>query len=138
MLDRSTIRHVHWQLASGQTDPAGGGIVTGEQDIEQEMLTIILTPIGSVPCNPLKGCDLIPYIDRPPAEALPLVSREIWLAVTTWVTRVELQPVQTRAIGFAHFSVTVPWKVKGDVASEIRQAELGLWLQDGALAGALQ
>lgn len=138
MFDRSTIRHVHWQLTSGQTAPAGGGIVTGYEDIEQEMLTIILTPVGSVPCNPLKGCDLIPYIDRPPAEALPLVSREVWLAITTWVTRVELKPVQARSIGIAHFGITVPWQVRGDVAAEIRRTEIGLWLQDGAIGGAVQ
>lgn len=137
MLDRATIRHVHWQLALGQAEPAGGGIVTGYSDIEQEMITIILTPIGSVPCNPLKGCDLVPYIDRPPAEALPLISREIWIAIARWVTRIEPQPVLTRAIGFAHFGITVPWRVKGDVAEEIRRTEIGVWLDGSQITGAL-
>lgn len=138
MLDRSSITHVHWQLALGQTVPAGGGIVTGFDDIAQEMRTIILTPIGSVPCNPLKGCDLAPYIDRPPAEALPLVCREIWLAISRWVTRIEPQPVEARAIGFAHFAITVPWRVKGEVAAEINRTELALWREGGQLQGALQ
>jgi len=137
MLDRSTIRHVHWQLALGQDEPTGGGVVTGYDDIEQEMLTIILTPIGSVPCNPLKGCDLLPYIDRPPAEALPLISRSIWLAIATWVARIEVQPVETRAIAFEHFGITVPWRVKGDVAAEIRRTELTLSQLNGRLTGAL-
>lgn len=137
MLDRSTIRHVHWQLALGQSEPAGGGIVTGYDDIEQEMLTIILTPIGSVPCNPLKGCNLHPYIDRPPAEALPQISREIWLAVAAWVSRIELQPVEARAIAFEHFGITVPWRVKGDVAAEIRRTEIGVLYSGGRLTGAL-
>ncbi|HEY9215908.1 MAG TPA: GPW/gp25 family protein [Ancylobacter sp.] len=137
MLDRSTIRHIHWQLAAGQTVPTGGGIVTGYDDIEQEMRTIVLTPIGSVPCNPTKGCDLLAYIDRPPAEALPLICRDIWLAIATWVSRIEVQPVEARQIGFAHFGISVPWRVKGDIAAEIRQTEMELLLRDGQLKAEL-
>lgn len=126
MLDKADIRHIHWQLRAGESDPASGGIVTGYDDIDQEIRTIILTPIGSVPINPLKGCDLLPWIDRPPAIAIPRITRAIWDAVTMWVTRIELQPVTAKARGLAHWGITVPWRVKGGVAEDIRLTELSI------------
>ncbi|MDR6952688.1 phage baseplate assembly protein W [Ancylobacter sp. 3268] len=137
MLDRSTIRHVHWQLAYRQTEPSGGGIVTGYDDIEQEILIIATTPKGSVPCNPEKGCDILPYIDRPPAEGLPLICREIWMGLATWVSRIEVLPVEAVAVDFHHFKTTIPWRVKDDVAAEIRRTELGLWVREGLVGGEL-
>ncbi|MFG1409521.1 phage baseplate protein [Xanthobacter sp. VTT E-85241] len=126
----SQIRHVHWQLRAGETDPASGAIVTGYDDIDQEVRTIMLTPIGSVPCNPLKGCNILPYIDRPPEIALPRICQEVWDAVATWVTRIEVLTVTARAVEPWHFVVTVPWRVRGDVAQEIRQSEVAVRASD--------
>lgn len=126
----SEIRHIHWQLRAGETEPASSAIVTGYDDIDQEVRTIILTPIGSVPCNPLKGCNLLPYIDRPPAEALPRICQEVWDAVTTWVSRIEVLTVTARAEAAHHFVVSVPWRVRGDVAQEIRQSDVSVRLAD--------
>lgn len=126
MLDKTDIRHIHWQLRLGESDPASGEIVTGYDDIDQEIRTIILTPIGSVPTNPLKGCDLLPWIDRPPAIAIPRITQAIWDALTMWVTRIEVQPVTAEALGLARWRISVPWRVRGSVAEEIRRTELTL------------
>lgn len=122
----SEIRHIHWQLRAGETDPASSAIVTGYEDIDQEIRTIILTPIGSVPCNPLKGCNLLPYIDKPPEIAIPRLCHEIWDAVSTWVTRIEVQTVTGRAVAPWQFAITVPWKVRDEVAAEIRTTAVAI------------
>lgn len=138
MFKKTEIRHVHWQLRAGTTDPASGAIVTDYDDIDQEIRTIILTPIGSVPCNPLKGCNLLPYIDRPPEVAIPRLCREVWDAVATWVTRIEVLRVTGRALGFAHWGITVPWRVRDGVAEEIRETNIALMQAGGGIqAGTL-
>lgn len=124
MLHRSEIRNLHWQLRAGETDPASGAVVTDYEDIDQEIRIIIGTPIGSVPINPLKGCDLLPYIDRPPAIAIPRITQVIWDALTMWVTRIEVLPVRATAAGLSHWRVDVPWRVRDWAVDEIRTTSL--------------
>lgn len=126
----SQIRNVHWQLRAGESDPASGAIVTGYEDIDQEIRTIILTPVGSVPTNPLKGCNLLPYIDKPPEIALPRLCQEVWDAVATWVTRIEVLTVTGRAVEPWHFAISVPWRVKDDVSAQIRETEVAIRTAD--------
>lgn len=124
--DKSDITHLHWQLASGQTAPEGGGIVTSYDDIDQAIRTLILTPVGSVPSNPAKGCDLIPAIDRPPEIAIPLIVRAVWEAISLWEPRVEVGAVTVKAKAPYHFVTTVPWRIKDAVKAEFRQTVIDL------------
>lgn len=126
------ITHLHWQLATGQAEPEGGGIVTGYQDIHQAIRTLVLTPIGSVPSNPAKGCNLLPAIDRPPEIAIPLIGRAVWEAISTWETRVEVGTVEVRARSVSHFVTTVPWRVKDAIKSEIQRTEIEINLPRAA------
>jgi len=124
--DKSDITHLHWQLASGQREPEGGAVVAGYDDIDQAIRTLILTPIGSVPSNPAKGCDLMPAIDRPPEIAIPLIVRAVWEAISTWEPRVEVGTVKVTAKAPFHFVTAVPWRVKGNVLAEFRQTNVDL------------
>lgn len=129
-INRSDIKHLHWQLAWRQSAPEGGPIVTGYDDIDQGIKLIAITPIGSVPSNPAKGCDLLPAIDKPPHIAIPMVCRALWDAVALWEPRVEVGTVIGRTIAFEHYAVSVPWKVRGDVAAQIRQTEVEINLRE--------
>lgn len=133
MVQKSEIKHVHWQLADGQIEPCGGDIATGFADIHACIRRIILTPVGSVPINPLKGCDLLPAFDKPPEIAIPLICRAVWDALKIWEPRIECDKVSAEAISFYQFKIMAPWRVKGVIAVEIQQTELALSLEGGTV-----
>jgi phage baseplate assembly protein W len=49
-----------------------------------------------VPLQRLKCTKLLPWIDKPPAVAIPNFSREIWNALTTWEPRIVVESVRPR------------------------------------------
>lgn len=100
--------------------------MTDYADIAQEIRIIILTPIGSVPTNPLKGCDLLPLIDLPGAQAAPLAAQRIYDALTLWVQRIEVGTVSVQPKPLHHWAVSVPWRPKDDVAAEFIEMALDL------------
>lgn len=130
MIERGDIASIHWQMRLGRAggDPAPGDIVTDYDDIDQEIRTIILTPTGSVPTNPLKGCNALRVIDQLSIHAAPLLCQTIWDAVATWVTRIEVGSVTAEAVEIHHWRVTIPWRVKGTVAQEMRTSTVDLSL----------
>lgn len=130
MTDRQSISHIHWQIKLRQagTGHASGEIVTDYDDIEQEIRIIVMTPIGSVPTNPLKGCDLMPLIDLPGEIASPLVCQAVFDAINIWVSRVEVGTVTATAIAAHHWVVHIPWRVKNDVLADFRLLEMDLSL----------
>jgi Phage baseplate assembly protein W len=125
-VNKDDIKHLHWQLAYRQTEPEGGDIVAAYDDIAQAIRLLILTPIGSVPSNPAKGCDLLSFIDRPPEIAIPIIARAAWEAVSTWEPRVEVGTVKVIAKAPYHFVATVPWRVRNSVKAEFQQTEVDM------------
>ncbi|WP_217351996.1 hypothetical protein, partial [Ruegeria sp. HKCCD8929] len=65
MLDRNTITNVHWQMKRTVEGSVWGEIAPDLDDLAQEIRQCILTPKGSVPLTPEKGCDLEQFRDRP-------------------------------------------------------------------------
>jgi len=124
LVDRRSITHLHWQLALDRSRLASGEVVVGLDDLEQEIRSLILTPKGSVPLNPEKGCDLAPYVDRPPAVGVPAMTREVWTALTTWCKRIVVEDVQVTMVAFHHFSIPVFWRPVESIADEIRRTEV--------------
>lgn len=122
MLDRRTISNLHWQPRIGRngTDTLGQ-IVTGLDDVEQCINTIVLTEKGSVPTQPEKCTRLAPYIDRRPDYAIPNITREIFNAVKLWEPRVVVERVTITQEDFAHFRFPVFWRLRADVLRTIRQ-----------------
>jgi len=128
MTERFTTPHLHWQLRirPGATPP-WGEIAAGYDDLEQSIRTIILTPPGSVPLEPEKFCAALDYIDRPPAVAIPAISREIFDALSRWEPRIELaEPVRVEMVAFEHFRATILWRARADVQADIRRTEVDL------------
>ncbi|QLP96147.1 MAG: phage baseplate protein [Rhodoblastus sp.] len=130
MLDRRIIGYLHWQPRLGRGAPAAlaplGEVVVGLDDVEQSILTVVLTEKGSVPGQPEKCCRLAPYIDRRPAIAIPNISREIFDAIAIWEPRVVVDRVAITREDFAHWSFPVFWRLRSDVAREIRRTIIRL------------
>ncbi|PZU89125.1 MAG: phage baseplate protein [Chelatococcus sp.] len=126
IVDRAQIPFAHWQMALSPagTDDGLGQIVTGLDDLHQSINTIVLTEQGTVPLQPLKCTRLLPYIDKPPAIAIPNLTREIWDAITAWEPRVVVQRVAPIAAGFSHWRFPVFWYPRADIAREIRMTEV--------------
>lgn len=135
MIDRNTISFVHWQksLVPENGDLASGAIETDFSDIEQEISILLNTMIGSVPTNPLKGCDLMPLIDLPSEEATPLVCQKVWDAITAWITRIEIGTVKATAIDVHHWKVTIPWRPKNSVLAEFKNFDVNVKLGNGGI-----
>ena len=84
MQDKSAIPFQHWSLKVGRQDrdtgravAPFGEIASAVDDLHQSITNIILTPLGAVPTEPEKGCDLFPWLDRARDEAIPNVGRAI-------------------------------------------------------------
>lgn len=133
MIERSEIPYIHWQkrLVAAGSDMLSGEIVSDFSDIEQEITVIVSTMIGSVPTNPLKGCDLMPLIDMPSEEATPLICQKIWDAITAWVVRVEVDTITATPVDIHHWKVTIPWRPRGDVLAQFKNFDLNVRLAGG-------
>lgn len=126
MQDKHAIPFQHWSPKIGRSNPVTreapdtlGEIVVAVEDLHQSITTLILTPLGSVPTEPQKGCDLEPYIDRPTDIAIPNISRAIWDALTIWEPRVSVQAVLVKEIAFAHLSAEIHWRPQGSVLEDL-------------------
>ena len=102
LIDRNRIAHAHWQMRLGTfADPAIGEIAAGLDDLEQAINIVVLTEKGTVPLQPEMCCRLLPWIDKPPADAIPNFTREIWDALATWEPRIVVTKVAPIARGFS-------------------------------------
>ena len=101
-----------------------GGIVSDYQDLEQEISQCILTPKGSVPLNPEKGCDLDAFRDRPMELKGALVASEVREALILWVPRIDVSAVLATPKNFSHLLITVTWRPRASVTDEFRNTEV--------------
>jgi phage baseplate assembly protein W len=131
MIDKDTIAYRHWSLKVGRADPATGvaadvfgDIVVAVDDLAQSIANIVLTPKGSVPTEPEKGCDIFGAIDRHPSIGIPLLTREIWDALTIWEPRIVVQKVTVAMPEFSRFSTSVFWRPIESVLDDLRVTEV--------------
>lgn len=126
IVDRTRIAYAHWQM---RLSPAGssaglGQIAAGLDDLDQAIHTIVLTEKGTLPLQPEKCTRLLPFVDKPPNEAIPNFTREIWDAITTWEPRIIVESVTPMARGFSHWAFPVFWYPRADVSRQIRLTEV--------------
>lgn len=131
LVDRADINYLHWQLKVDFGQPADGEIVAQIADIEQEIANLVLTPKGSVPLNPEKGCDLLPYKDLPPEIGIPNMVREVWDGLTVWCKRIIVEDVQVEMVDFHHWKIPVFWRPVEAVLNEILRTEV-TWQPEAA------
>ncbi|WP_299924191.1 GPW/gp25 family protein [uncultured Pelagimonas sp.] len=135
MQDKSKIPFQHWSLKVGRADRQTGlvgdffgEIVSAVDDLDQSVSNLILTPLGSVPTEPEKGCDLLPYLDKPPDIAIPNIGRAIWDALTIWEPRIVLQDVKVFEVGFGHLAAEIYWRPSESILDDLRVTSLPLEL----------
>lgn len=110
MTPPSDIRAADWSVRLGEL----GAVEQGLDDIDQCIRVIVGTPKGSVPLEPLFGCDAWLWLDAPVDVALPHVVREVYDAIAMWETRAVLDGV-TLVAGddAAHWRIRIGWHPAG-------------------------
>lgn len=86
------------------------GIVTDEDEIEQTMILICSTAIGSDPLRPEFGCAFLPVLDMPMNRAAPLLVARITNALATWERRIQVLSTVVAADIQGILRVTVIWQ----------------------------
>lgn len=71
-----------------------GQIVEGLDDLNQEILLILATPLGSVPHQPELGSRIYEYLDRPMNIAKPLIVAEAYRALKKNCTRFKVRSIK--------------------------------------------
>lgn len=106
------IRAGDWSPKVGEP----GEVVENFDDIEQCIRTILTTKKGSVPHEPLFGCDAWLWVDAPVNVALPNMIRECVEAIELWEPRIEVVRV-THSSGVEQVLISVEWQPKGGGAT---------------------
>jgi phage baseplate assembly protein W len=133
MQNKDTIPFEHWSLKVGRADPVTrivapfmGEIVSAVDDLHQSISNLILTPLGAVPTEPEKGCDVMPYIDRHADEAIPNVTRAIWDALLMWEPRIVVQDIKVTQAAYAHFECAIYWRPVESVLDDLIVTQVAL------------
>lgn len=142
MQDRHAISYKHWSLKVGRADPQSrlvspymGEIVAGVDDLHQSIANIILTEKGSVPTEPEKGCDVMPFVDRHPSVGIPNLTRNIWDALDIWEPRIEVDNVAVREVAHCHFATEVFWRPIESVLDDLLSTKVNFGSNEGVFFG---
>ncbi|MEM0326598.1 MAG: GPW/gp25 family protein [Desulfurococcaceae archaeon] len=75
-----------------------GEVVTGLEDLNQEIRLILETPLGSIPHRPEYGSRIYEYLDLPINVAKPLIIAETYRAIKANCDRFEVIDVKVKEI----------------------------------------
>jgi phage baseplate assembly protein W len=127
------IQSADWSLELDQGSPTGlpgsgiGNVVQGIADINQCLIIIITTPLGSDPLRPTFGCDLLSWIDKPITLATPGLVAAIVAAITQWEPRVQLiSVVITPGAQLGQLIITITWQVAVSALAGLGRQQLVL------------
>lgn len=124
MTDSTQIRSVHWQM---RRDPDGvaviGAVFEGLADLDAEIRQCILTPKGSVPFNPAKGCDLQRFRDRSMNALHLFAAAEVAEALSLWCPRITVHSVAVEP-SIDQLTIAVIWTPTQAVMTDIQRTEV--------------
>lgn len=115
--------------ADGLLDDRAGQLVTDVDDIHQEILVVLYTPLGADVHRPDFGSDWWHWIDSPINYARPHIVRAVVSAIERWVVRIKLVRVvltQRDDNNFASKDLLVEWKFADGVAEQIFSSNVRL------------
>lgn len=116
------IQSADWSLALGEQ----GAVVEDVDDIDQCIRTILGTRRGSVPLEPLFGCDAWQWLDAPVDIALPNVVGDVLAALAMWERRADILGVTLAPGGDdGHWRIRVSWQPVGSNATRTTEASHG-------------
>lgn len=99
----------YWQPAYGRP----GETVTGIDEIAQAVSIIVRTPVGSVPGDPIFGCEALSQLDRPLPVAIPKMIQAVFRALRTWEPRIDVIRVGVTPVRLGAVILAVVWTPKG-------------------------
>lgn len=102
------IRSAEWGISLNEI----GGVVEGNDDINQCIGIIVRTIKGTDPFRPNFGCDVLRYLDLTKRRAAPGLAKEIGDAVTLWEQRIDVKRVSYQ-IEETKILFSVDWHLKG-------------------------
>lgn len=124
MTDSTQISSVHWQM---RRDPDGvavlGAVFEGLSDLDAEIRQCILTPKGSVPFNPEKGCDLQRFRDRSMNAQHLFAAAEVTEALSLWCPRITVHSVTVEP-SLTQLKISVTWTPTQAVMADIQRTEV--------------
>jgi phage baseplate assembly protein W len=99
-----------------------GGILKGIEDINQEIMIILTTPLGSIPHRPEYGSRIFEYLDKPEDMARPLIIAESYRALRENSDRFYPEDIKVKS-----FSVEqIRFEIIGDITDEESDREIAL------------
>ena len=113
----------------GLLDDRAGQLVTDVDDIQQEILVVLFTPLGADVHRPDFGSDWWHWIDSPINYARPHIVRAVVKAIERWVIRIKLVRVvltQVDEEAFHHKQLYVEWAFADGVAEQIFSSNVRL------------
>lgn len=125
MQDWRTIGYRHWQPRVDLAHPAAGlgELVFGHLDVEQAVRAIMRTEKRTVPLEPWKCVELMPWVDKPEPLAIPNLTRELWDGISTYEPRVVLRKVEAKWLAECRWLFRVWLHLAGDVDKRVMLIE---------------
>lgn len=115
--------------ADGLLNDRAARLVTDVDDIHQEVLLVLFTPLGADVHRPDFGSDWWHWIDSPINVARPHIVRAVVQAIERWVVRLTLVRVvltQRDDNNFASKDLLVEWKFADGAAEQIFSSNVRL------------
>jgi len=113
----------------GLLNDRAGMLATDVDDIHQEIILVLYTPLGADVHRPDFGSDWWQWIDAPVNVARPHIVRGVVKAIERWVIRIKLVSVvvsQTEANDYSSKTLLVEWKFADGVAEQIFSSNVQL------------
>ena len=109
-----------------------GKVLTGLEDINQEIMLILTTPLGSIPHRPEFGSRIYEYLDKPVNMAKPLIIAESFRALRANSDRFYPTKITVYGVNFS----TITFKIMGYLTNSEDKNEIELeFLADFTKAG---
>lgn len=115
--------------ADGLLNDRAAQLVTDVDDIQQEILIVLFTPLGADVHRPDFGSDWWHWIDSPINYARPHIVRAVVKAIERWVIRIQLVRVvltQSDQDNLHAKELYVEWKFADGVAEQIFSSNVRL------------
>jgi hypothetical protein len=115
--------------ADGLLNDRAARLVTDVDDIHQEVILVLFTPLGADVHRPDFGSDWWHWIDSPINVARPHIVRAVVSAIERWVIRLKLVRVvltQRDDNNYATKDLLVEWKFVDGVAEQIFSSNVRL------------
>jgi phage baseplate assembly protein W len=112
---------LQWQPVLGSP----GELVYGDDELEQSLLIVLKTVMGSVPGRPEFGSKLLDFIDEPVTTVAPGIVREVFRAVKASEPRITVLAATPLSAEPGTVETEVRWKPTNGGATRSTRVKVG-------------